>query len=364
MRLKNIYERDKFYELKMMIDGVRINRSFTFDTDSNSKAQMAKLKAQALKDAIDFRDSTIESFRQHGVPLSFNPTKVTFEKLVDKYQAEIVAELKSKAKVENLIKLAKERFPDLMKTKLSDLSPEIFEGIIEYLVEDGYSPATVNHYLSLCSGVLKHAAAKGFPVRNHAKDLQLELDNELTEILSRDELKKVLAEFQNERTRLGIEFLFFTGCRRSEVVRAKHADVDRAAKTMELKDTKNGKSHTVILNNTCLRIIDEMKKLDGAEGYIFKSYDKDKSGHVNIDCFTRAWRRAVKRLHERTGDEKWLRKKLHTLRHTRITEYASKVPNTIVLKDITGHKDLRSLDRYSHATNEQKRGLLGELAEE
>lgn len=353
---KNIYERPKFYELKIMIQGQRINRSFAY----SSKRE----KDKALAQAIAFKEATLKSFEAHGVSLNRNPAKVMFIDLVELYEREKIKAEKSKAKTENLLKLAKERFPDLMNTALLNLTKEHFEKVRDKLIDDGYSKATANHYLTQCSGILIYAKANDFNVENFTKGLQFELDNAQDELVSRNELKAIVDELQNKRTKLAIQFMFYTACRRSEVVNAKFENVDFENKTLTLIETKNGKKHQVVLNNICINILEKLKEMDGGKGYIFKSYEKGLNEPVHIDCWTRAWRRAVKRLYKRTNDEKWLRKKLHTLRHSRITEYAAKVPNTIVLQDITGHKDLRSLSRYSHSTNETKRGLLGELAEE
>lgn len=353
---KNIYEHPKFYELKMMVRGERINRSFAFSSKRD--------KDKALKEAIAFKEATLKSFEKYDAPIHRNPSKVRFKEIVDLYKREKIAYEKSKSKTENLLKLAGERFPQLMDKRLSDLTVSDFEQVREWLVKNGYSEATANHYLTQFSGVFNYARKIGFDIPNLTEGLQFELDNEQQEVLSRDELKEIVNELQNERTKLAIQFLFFTACRRSEVVNMKFEDIDFKKKILRLNKTKNGKSHDVILNNTCIKILEKMKKMDGDKGYVFKSYDSGRNEPVNIDCWTRAWRRAVKRLYERTGNEKWLRKRLHTLRHSRITEYAAQVTNTIVLRDITGHKDLRSLARYSHTTDETKRSHLGELAEE
>jgi integrase len=353
---KNIYEHAKFYELKMMIQGQRINRSFAYSSKRD--------KDKALVEAIAFKEAMLDSFEKYGVALNRNPSKVKFIKLVELYERVKIKEEKSKTKTENLLKLAKERFPALMNTLLIDLKPKNFEDVKEYLIENKYSKATVNHYLSQFSGVLIFAKTNGFNIENYTINLQYELDNIHTEILSREELKMIVDELKNERTKLAIQFLFFTACRRSEVVNMKFEDIDFKKKTLALKETKNGKSHNVVLNSSCITILERLKELDGGEGYVFKSYETGLDKPVHIDCWTRAWRRAVKRLCKRTEDKKWLRKKLHTLRHSRITEYAAKVTSAIVLQDITGHKDLRSLSRYSHTTDETKRSQLGELADE
>jgi integrase len=352
----NIYEHDKFFEVKLMIKGQRINRSFAF---SNKKE-----KREAEEQALAFKNNTLESFEKYGVALTHNPAKTAFSYLVKLYEQHKITTEKSKTKTENLLKLARERFPDLMNTLLIDLKPKDFEDVRDELIKQGYSKATANHYLSQFSGVLIYAKTNGFDIENHTLGLQFELDNVHTEILSREELKTIVDELKEERTKLAIQFLFYTACRRSEVVNARFEDVDFENKTLALADTKNGKSHNVVLNNTCLAILERLKELDGGEGYLFKSYGEGLDKPVHVDCWTRAWRRAILRIYDRTKEEKWLRKKLHTLRHSRITEYASKVPNTIILRDITGHKDLRSLARYSHSTNETKRKSLGELAEE
>ena len=360
--LTNIYECDKFYELKMMINGVRVNKSFPFTEKKSSKDK-------ALAKAIAYKKATNNSFKKHEVPLDRNPEKVNFRGLYELYKPELL-KLKGGANTAYLIDSTEENMPWLLTTMVSDISEETFKKVVNKLTENGYAKSTINKYLSLFSMVLKNAKEAGYPVENYAIGLQYsetELDNKSTEIVSRDELKTILAEIRNTKTRLAVEFLFHTATRRSEIVNAKYEHINYDEKTLMLYDTKNGKSHTVILNNTCMGIIEKLKKMDHTEeGHLFQSdnLNEQEGGKFQKDCWTRAWRRAVKRLHERTKEDKWLRKKLHTLRHSRITEYSATVPNLIVLQEITGHKDPRSLLRYSHTSTEQKRALLGDLAKE
>lgn len=358
----NIYEHDKFFELKMMVNKVKVNKSFPFKPTASAKKK-------ALAKAIAFHTATLNSFKKHSVPLDRNPDKVNFLGLYELYKPELL-KLKGGDNATYLMDRAEEILPFLLTKLVSELSEETFKKVVKTLLELEYAKSTINKYLSLFSMVLKHAKENDYMVENYALGLQYseaELDNQLVELVSRDELKAIVNEIGNEKAKLAVQFLFFTATRRSEIIKAKHEHIDYKNKTLALYDTKNGKSHQVILNNTCMRILKRMKELDGDSGYIFKSdnpLNTQDGGRFQKDVWTRAWRRAVVRLHNRTGEDKWLRKKLHTLRHSRITEYVAEVPNLIVLQEITGHKDPRSLRRYAHTPAAEKRRLLGKLAKE
>jgi hypothetical protein len=78
---KNIYEHPEFYELKMMIDRQRINRSFAYSGKGDND--------KALAQAIAFKEATLKSFELSGVALNRNPAKAKFTELVDLYEREM-----------------------------------------------------------------------------------------------------------------------------------------------------------------------------------------------------------------------------------------------------------------------------------
>jgi integrase len=108
-----------------------------------------------------------------------------------------------------------------------------------------------------------------------------------------------------------------------------------------LPTTKNGDPRTVPLSSKAVAILDAVPRTDK------KVFPK-----VSYEAFSGVWRRAC----ERAGVEDF---HYHDLRHMAITRMSKLLPNVIELSRVSGHRNLRNLDRYYHTTPEQLAAKLG-----
>lgn len=127
-----------------------------------------------------------------------------------------------------------------------------------------------------------------------------------------------------------IELAVETGMRRGELLslRWEHVDLDRRVAHLPL--TKNGSSRDVPLST---RAVDTLRKLRTGE---------------NATVFTaapNAVRLAWERLRRRVGLEDL---HLHDLRHEAVSRLFEKGFNVVEVASISGHRELRMLQRYTH----------------
>ena len=125
-----------------------------------------------------------------------------------------------------------------------------------------------------------------------------------------------------------------TAMRRGELLSMKWINVDLKKRTALLEITKNGDSRTVPLSMKAIAVLQELPR--SIDGRVFP---------ITANSLKAAWQRAV----ARTGLADL---RFHDLRHTATSRLAAKLPNVIELGAVTGHKDVRMLQRYYHCRAE------------
>ena len=172
------------------------------------------------------------------------------------------------------------------------------------------------------------------PQSSHPRDRRLEGDEE-------DRLLKSCRESENIYL-LGLVIVAIeTGMRRGELLGLQRKDVNLTKRTAYLPITKNGSSRTVPLNTKAVEVLDNLP-ID-LSGQVFP---------VSITALRGLWirvcrRAGIKDLH------------FHDLRHEATSRFFEKGLNVMEVGSITGHKDLRMLQRYTHLRAEDLAMKLG-----
>ena len=137
--------------------------------------------------------------------------------------------------------------------------------------------------------------------------------------------------------RLAIE----TGMRRGELFSLEWQHVHLHLAWLHLVDTKNGEARDIPLSSAARKIL--------------RGIPRDISGDVfpiHIDAFKSQWTKAVRR----AGINNL---RFHDLRHEATSRFFEKGLNIMEVAAITGHKDLRMLQRYTHLKVEDLAIKLG-----
>jgi len=170
-------------------------------------------------------------------------------------------------------------------------------------------------------------------------------DNVRSVVLSDDELarlKKAAAEGPDGDLWLFIEIAAATGMRHYEIIRIQWKDCDLANRRIFIPRAKAGARMQPIPETLASILKRELLQREDREGYIFpKRYARSSKPH--IESFEHQFRAAVKT----AGlDPKLITP--HTLRHTAGTRLVMAGVDLMTVKAITGHKDLRMVQRYAH----------------
>jgi len=153
----------------------------------------------------------------------------------------------------------------------------------------------------------------------------------------RGELEKLLKACEASRCRwlpAVIQLAVETGMRRSELLAMRWDDLDLKARTVVLRNTKNGFPRTVPLSTRALNVIE----------------DTPRSGPTVFAISANAVRLAWERLRRRAGV---LELRFHDLRHEAVSRFFERGLNVPEVAMISGHRDLRMLFRYTHPKPEE-----------
>jgi integrase len=141
-----------------------------------------------------------------------------------------------------------------------------------------------------------------------------------------------------------------TGARKMEILSLKWENVDLEEGIAIVPHTKNGTPRTL---NLLGPIQDEFQKLKSIKRdndiYVFPSIDGKKPFDI-----TRSWKKAIS-----NAEIKDFR--FHDLRHTTASYLAMEGKSLIEIKEMLNHKDLQSVNRYSHIAENHKRTVTAEM---
>lgn len=151
-------------------------------------------------------------------------------------------------------------------------------------------------------------------------------DNEEERLLS------ACATFSNPWFLPVVMFALETGMRRGEILALTWQHVHLQDRYVHLQDTKNGESRNVPLSPGAIALLEGLPANSSREGAVFP---------VHFEALKSAWQRAC----SRAGIANF---RFHDLRHEATSRFFEKGLSVMEVAAITGHKDVRMLQRYTH----------------
>jgi integrase len=157
--------------------------------------------------------------------------------------------------------------------------------------------------------------------------------------LREDELDRLLEAGKKTRNKLIIPIVRFaleTAMRRGELLSLRWRDVDEQRATATLLETKNGYSRVIPLTDTALDILRSVAPEEKNEdSRVFP---------VRANALRLSWVRLTKRA--KIDDLHF-----HDLRHEAISRFFEMGLSVPEVASISGHRDMRMLFRYAHASH-------------
>jgi integrase len=258
---------------------------------------------------------------------------VTLGTLVERYRGTVTVKKKS-YKQETYILNAFLRHK-LCNKKIEDVSTADW---IKYRDErlKEIKPVSVKRVMAIFSNVYVLAKNEwGYSeLSNPISSVRVEYtDNKRGRTLKGDEWERIVAEAKTRKNPIilaVIQWAKETGCRRSEILRLKWDHVDLKERVVTIADSKNGEARVLPITKAMLAILEAQEP------------DNDLVFPIGMPNFSTTWNSMLKKL----GLYKSLR--LHDLRHHAVTEFFSRGLNVIEVASLSGHKELKMLQRYTH----------------
>ena len=174
-------------------------------------------------------------------------------------------------------------------------------------------------------------------------------DRKLPEILNKGEVKELIENADNQKSRLIISMLYSTGLRVSELVNLKSEDINFNENTGWVRSGKGGKDRLFAISQQLGEDLQAyLKGRDNA--YLFSR---------NKALTTRNIQKIVKNTKERAGINKKVTP--HTLRHSFATHLLEQGTDIRVIQVMLGHSSLNTTQMYTHISTDQIKKVANPL---
>jgi integrase len=233
----------------------------------------------------------------------------------------------------------------IARTSFADVTTDLLQKFVNKLVEEGSAASTVNQEIAILRQLFKHARKrwKWFqPAVNPASDVDLPaLDNDRERVMSAAEQERIVEALGRRRAKHVVELVGLaveSAMRAAELVSLTWAEVRVADSLIVLHDGKTG-ARSVPLSPLAIAILEALRPETERTGRVFPGMTYCK--------LAKAWRRSceeagVSGLH------------FHDVRGTAATRFALGAAgrNVFLVRAITGHKTLKSVERYVRVAGE------------
>lgn len=254
------------------------------------------------------------------------------------------------------------------KCLLSKLTPALLSECKEKLItEPTIKPkngrttrtgATANRYMATLSTVLSIATKEWGWIEDNPmlKVRKFKEEANKDRYLTSDEIVKLLmacksfelkGENYNKETYIFVLIALSTGARYSEIHQLEWKNVDLKNRQFYFLNTKNGESRGVPMSETVYDELKSFKKVRNIKSnYLFTT----KEGNKLIDMRTRFYK--VLKLSQINYC------RFHDLRHTVASHIAMNGGSLLDIAEVTGHKTMQMLKRYTHLTKKHTAKIL------
>ena len=268
--------------------------------------------------------------------------KTLFKEILQKYLNDVAPQMRSADT--QAIRVKKLMKHPIAEVNMTQLSPKL---IADYRDErlKVIKPNTVIRELAVLSSIINHARREwGLNITNPVTMIKKPSSTQGRDrILNDEDLGRLFIELEKISPwyKTLAEFAIETAMRRGELMSLLWVNIKFDKSVAFLPHTKNGDSRYVPLSSKALKILKSLPR--DIEGRVFPLNKQT----VSI-LFLRAAKRAkVEDIH------------FHDLRHIALTKLSARFTNILELSTISGHKELKMLQRYVHIKAEDLVQKLG-----
>jgi integrase len=356
---KNIEARSDGYSfrVRMKIGDTLINE--TFFTLEEARAYRDLLRAGRATDKDQERVLRAKAEKKKAV-------NITVDSLLKRY-AEEVTPTKKGHKEEAYAIGRLRRIKNFANLPVYLCDGDTIERLKNELKRAELSNATIRKYLMIVSHMFRIAITRRWcaGLQNPVKSVELPRPARMrNRRFEAEELEYVRVELANARHPLALiffELLIETACRRGELLRLRVRDVDIAARTATLLDTKNGEDRVIGLSSRAIALLEPLLPVNRGEKVtpLRKQCGEQKVLSITPQALRYAFEKAVRQAKEKyksdcaavgrhplSGFLDNIR--MHDCRREATSRMFEKGLDIMEVSSQTGHKTLSMLRGYTH----------------
>jgi integrase/recombinase XerD len=169
---------------------------------------------------------------------------------------------------------------------------------------------------------------------------------QLPKVLGEEELRRLFNAPTNLKHKAILFVAYSAGLRVSEVINLRLQDIDRERQQLFIYCSKGKKDRYVMLSPMVLDVLEQYYKMSEVKptNYLFEGQSRGEP------YTTRSAQKIFSNAKEKAGISKTL--SFHSLRHSFATHLLEKGVDVIYIKDILGHFDIKTTERYLHVRRE------------
>ena len=168
----------------------------------------------------------------------------------------------------------------------------------------------------------------------------------MPKVLTKDEVKNLINNIVNDKSRLIVSLTYAAGLRVSEVVGLKIKDLDFNERTGKIKNAKGKKERFFNIPNFLVEDLQEQieKQKEIKSEYLFSNFQGKKMTTRNIQ-------KIVQNAVRNAGLDNSIH--CHTLRHSFATHLLENGVDIRKIQELLGHSDLSTTQIYTHVSTQE-----------
>jgi len=174
----------------------------------------------------------------------------------------------------------------------------------------------------------------------------------LPNVLSKNEIKALLASTTNIKHKLILATIYSAGLRLREVINLRIEDIHQEEGYIFIKDAKGKRDRRTILSNALFHLLKSYKHEYKPAYWLFEGSD---GGQYSASSIQKIFRKAVKK----SKINPWATP--HTLRHSFATHLLQQGVNLRYVQSLLGHSSSKTTEIYTHVMNINNRLVTSPL---
>jgi len=219
---------------------------------------------------------------------------------------------------------------------------------LEKMADSGVSASTLNTAYSALKFYFGNILCRKF----FLSIPRAKKDKKLPQVLSNEEVKKMIASTINPKHNCIISLLYGAGLRVGELVRLRMADIDFERTLINVRLGKGAKDRCTLLPNNLCEILNKQKKLKQPNDFLFTNGRGNRLTETSVQ-------KIVATAAGKAGIGKIVSP--HTLRHSFATHLLENGTDIRYIRDLLGHSDISTTLIYTKVSNKNIRNIKSPL---